>query len=123
MRLRARSLASLSGLRIQRCLSCGVGCRRGSDPTLLWLWHRLVATALIRPLAWEPPYARGAALEKGKRKKNAIGNYKNNPVRLTKLVIYSLPYYSIWFVFIRNIYMCGIGGYFTYIYDSQVNAF
>ena len=32
-----------------------VGCRHGSDPTLLWLWSRPVATALIRPLAWEPP--------------------------------------------------------------------
>ena len=28
-------------------VSCGVGCRRGSDPALLWLWHRPVATALI----------------------------------------------------------------------------
>ena len=25
------------------------------DPALLWLWCRLVATALIRPLAREPP--------------------------------------------------------------------
>ena len=44
-------------------VSCGVGCRRGSDPTLLWLWRRPVATAPIRPLAWEPPYAAGAAQE------------------------------------------------------------
>ena len=50
-------------------MSCGVGHRRGSDPKLLCLWHRPVATALIRPLAWEPPYATGAALEKAKRKK------------------------------------------------------
>ena len=35
-------------------VSCGVGHRHGSDPTLLWLWHRSAATALIRPLAWEP---------------------------------------------------------------------
>ena len=41
--------------------SCGVGRRRGSDLALLWLWCRLVATALIGPLAWEPPYAAGAA--------------------------------------------------------------
>ena len=34
-----------------------------NDPSLLWLWCRLVATAPIRPLAWEPPYAAGAALE------------------------------------------------------------
>ena len=46
-------------------MSCGVGRRRGSDPVLLWL----SATAPIRPLAWEPPYAAEAALEKGKRQK------------------------------------------------------
>jgi len=51
-------------------MSCGVGCRRGLDPALLWLWHRPVATAPIQPLAWEPPYAAGAALEKAKRQKN-----------------------------------------------------
>jgi len=28
-----------------------------------------VATAPIRPLAWEPPYAMGASLEKTKKKK------------------------------------------------------
>jgi len=50
-------------------MSCGVGCRRGSDPVLLWLWCRPVATAPIGPLAWEPPYAAGAALEKAKRQK------------------------------------------------------
>ena len=44
-------------------MSCGVGRRRGSDPALLWLWGRLVAAAPIRPLAWEPPYAAGAAQE------------------------------------------------------------
>ena len=32
------------------------------DPAL-WLWRRPVATAPIRPLAWEPPYAAGAAQE------------------------------------------------------------
>ena len=49
-------------------MSCGVGHRRGSDTALLWLWHRPAATALIRPLAWEPPCAAGAALEKAKYK-------------------------------------------------------
>ena len=44
-------------------MSCGVGRRRGSDPTLLWLWRRPVATAPIQPLAWEPPYAVGKALK------------------------------------------------------------
>jgi len=50
-------------------VSCGVGRRRGLHPELLWLWHRAVATAPIRPLAWESPYAVGAALEKEKRQK------------------------------------------------------
>ena len=50
-------------------MNCGVGHRCGSDPSLLWLWHRLAATALIRFLVWEPPYTAGAALEKTKRQK------------------------------------------------------
>ena len=33
------------------------------EPVLLWLWCRPAATALIGPLAWEPPYATGAALK------------------------------------------------------------
>ena len=49
-------------------MSCGVGCRHGWDPALQWLWCRPVATARIRPLAGEPPYAEGAAQEKGKNK-------------------------------------------------------
>ena len=44
-------------------MSCGVGCRHGSDPALLCTWRRPVATAPIQPLAWEPPYAAGAAQE------------------------------------------------------------
>ena len=47
-------LCSLSGLRIWH--------RRE-------LWSRPAATALIRPLSWDPPYAVGAALEKDKKKK------------------------------------------------------
>ena len=53
-------------------VSCGVGHRRGLDPALLWLWRRPVATALTRPLAWEPPYAERAALEKEKKRKKEI---------------------------------------------------
>ena len=45
-------------------MSCGVGCRCGLDPELLWLWYRPAAVAQIGPLAWEPPYAKGAALKK-----------------------------------------------------------
>ena len=48
---------------------CGVVCRCGSDLVLLWLWCGLAATALIRPLAWEPPHAMGVALKRQKDKK------------------------------------------------------
>ena len=40
-----------------------MGHRHGLDPALLWLWHRPAAAALIRPLAWEPPYAMAADLK------------------------------------------------------------
>ena len=55
-------------------MSCGVGHRCGWDPALLWLWHTLVATAPIRPLAWEFPYAMGAALKRQKDKKRKKKN-------------------------------------------------
>ena len=54
MRWWVRSLALLSGLTIRCCCE---------------LWCRVVATALTRPLAWEPPYAAGAALEIAKKDK------------------------------------------------------
>ena len=47
-------------------MSCAVGHRRGLDLALLWLWGRPAAKALIRPLAWKPPYAKGAVLKKKK---------------------------------------------------------
>ena len=45
-------------------MSCGVGHRRALAPVLLWL----AVTALIGPLAWETPYAVGAALETAKKR-------------------------------------------------------
>ena len=47
----------------------GVGRRCGSDLTLPWLWCKLAAAAPIRPLAWEPSHAVGAALKRQKTKK------------------------------------------------------
>ena len=49
--MRVQSLASLSGLRTLRCCE---------------LWCRLAARAPIGPLAWERPYAMGAALKRQK---------------------------------------------------------
>ena len=50
-------------------MSYGVGHKCDLDPELLWPWHRPAATGPIGPLAWEPLYASGAALEKTKRAK------------------------------------------------------
>jgi len=58
-------------------VSCGVGCRHDWDQPLLWLWCRLAATPPIRPLAWEPPYATGAALKGQKTKKKKERNRKS----------------------------------------------
>ena len=58
--------------------SCGAGCRHGSDPALRW--RRPAATAPIRPLGWEPPYAEGTALENTKQKQKTP-----NPLRFLEL--------------------------------------
>ena len=58
-------------------MNCGVGHRCGSDPTLLWLWCRPAAIALIGPLAWELAYAAGTALKK--KSKNINKNKIKEP--------------------------------------------
>ena len=55
-------------------MSCSMGWRYSSDPTLLWLWRRPASTAAVGPLAWESPCATGAALEKTKRPKKKKTN-------------------------------------------------
>ena len=53
-------------------MSCGVGCRLGLDPELLWLWCRWAAAAPIGPVAWESPYATTAALKGWRKKKKGV---------------------------------------------------
>ena len=48
-------------------MSYGVGCRHSSDLALLWLWRGPEATAPIRPLAQELPYATDVALKSQKK--------------------------------------------------------
>ena len=62
-------------------VSCGVGCRCGADLAWLWLWP--LASAIIGPLAWEPPYAAGAAPEKIKRPKRKKKKRKRNETSKT----------------------------------------
>ena len=72
-------------------MSSSVGLRCGSDLALLWLWHRPAATAPIRPLAWEPPYAVRAAQEMAKRPKKKKKKKKKNP---------QIPK-QVWWLFLR----------------------
>ena len=59
-------------------MSCGGGCRHGLDLGLLWLWvwDKLVTTALTGPLAWELSCAKGVALQRPKKKKKNPKNKK-----------------------------------------------
>ena len=59
------------------------------DLVLLWLWRRPVAPAPIRPLAWEPPYAAGAALKNKQTKTSNISTPKHSGLNKIK-VSYSL---------------------------------
>ena len=70
-------------------MSYGVGHRRGSDLVLLWLWHKPVATAPTRPLAWEPPYASGVALkrQKDKKQKTKTKTTNNKKTQKTKTIV------------------------------------
>ena len=65
-----------------------MSCHRHSwDLVLLWLWCRPAAVALIRPLAWELLYAKGAALkrQKGQKKKKESSEIETE-LKLTFMV-------------------------------------
>ena len=85
MRKWVQSLASLSGLEIGVVVSCGIGCRHGSDPVLLCLWHRLAAVTLIQHLAWELPYGMDAAQKCTHTHKK---RYNNGKVRTLSILIF-----------------------------------
>ena len=50
-------------------MNCGVGSRLGSDPA----WPAAIAP--IQPLAWELPYAAGAALKRPHTKEDVVHVY------------------------------------------------
>ena len=85
-------------------MTCGVGRRRGLDPVSLWLWHRPAAVALIRPLALEPPFAVGAALN-SKRKGFVKKSYLPFRLVFLKQVSFSNKIYALTVAFVVP---CGI---------------
>ena len=63
-------------------MSSGVGRRFDLDLALLWLWRRSAAVALIRPLAWEFPYAPDVALKSKTKKKTKKQTKQNKTLKL-----------------------------------------
>ena len=61
----------------------------GSGIAVALAWQ--AATALIRPLAWEPPYAAGAALEKAKRQKEKKKKKKKDHKQPPSFLVTVLP--------------------------------
>ena len=62
---------------------------------MLWLWHRLAATALIRPLAWEPPYTAGMALKRERereRERKKVKDHIPPHPRMRDVYIWSTDY-------------------------------
>ena len=76
-------------------MSCGVGCRCGSDLAdlaLLWLWCRPAAAAPIQSLAWELPYAEGVALKQQQQQKDQKKQTKTKTKHILSLnALYILP--------------------------------
>ena len=59
----AQQLTNLAGIHADEGLIPGLA-QWVKEPVLLWLGCRPMATAPIRPLAWELPYATGVALKR-----------------------------------------------------------
>ena len=74
-------------------MSCGVGRRRGLDPTLLWLWHKSATVSPIGPLAWEPPCAVGGAPKRQKRQKKKKRERERDENSHCLLLVYFYLFY------------------------------
>jgi len=97
MRMQVWPLAPLTvGQRPNVAMSCGVGCRCGSNPVLLWLWCRPAATALSQPLAWDFPYAMGGILKKDKTKTKTKKPHQLLYMRIRVRSLASLSRLRIW---------------------------
>ena len=54
---------------------------------LLWLWGRLPIVAPVQPLAWELPYAAGAALKKRPKKCGFPMNFTATPLDIPHIFV------------------------------------
>ena len=105
MRMWVRPLALLSGLRIRCCHELW---RRSQAPL-----GSGVAVAPIRSLAWEPPYAAGAAL---KSKKGSI-SVCSSPLTVphSPLGFHLDTFEDYTLVILQNVSRCGLVWYFLMV--------
>ena len=75
-------------------MSCGVCRQQGSDLRCCGWQCRLAAAAPIQPLAWELPYAAGAALKKKNKKIKKIEGKKEKKKRKPRDKQLGLPLHS-----------------------------
>ena len=60
------------------------------DPALLWLWYRRATMAPIGPLAWEPPHAVDAALERQTNRSIKLLANTSSPLSIPLLWLFHL---------------------------------
>ena len=65
-------------------MSCGVGHRRGSDPTLLWPWLRLVATDPTEPPSLGTSICRKCGPKKTEKQKTKKKEKKKKKVQSSR---------------------------------------
>ena len=73
-------------------MNCGVGCRCSLDPVMLWLRRRLAAASLIRPIAWELPYAAGVAPKHRKKTTTTVLEQLGICIQKYKLSLFIILY-------------------------------
>ena len=97
---------------------------------MLCLWRRPVATAPIGPLAWEPPYAAGAAQEIAttttkdqKKKKKKIFKMRKNLLYLQSFKAYAELFICLCgFRFLSDIIIIGLIISFNISYSADLLA-
>ena len=95
MRMQVWPLAPLTvGQRPNIAMSCGVGCRCGSNPVLLWLWYRPAAIALSYSSESTPSL--GAILKKDKTKTKTKKPHQLLYMRIRVRSLASLSRLRIW---------------------------
>ena len=98
-------------------MSSGVVQRHSSDPSLLWLWHRLAAAALVGPLAWELPYATGMTLKSQKKKKKGKKGRKEEPRR--GIQVFTVKFFQLFCMF-ENLHNNMLAKIYFLIYQVSI---